>query len=98
GQGVWQLRRLSCRNVKLASPYLIAPVIGGVAGVRVAERRLGDESVAELASGDWQSVHSGSAGESAIAEGPAGAGPTRRIRRNQNVVWEFEVKVVQNDR
>jgi hypothetical protein len=27
GQRVWPLRRLSCRNAKLASPHLIAPVI-----------------------------------------------------------------------
>jgi hypothetical protein len=27
GQRVWCLRRLSCGNVKLASPHLIAPVI-----------------------------------------------------------------------
>ncbi len=36
-----------------------------------------------------------------VAEGSARASPTtphKGIRRNQNVVQEFEVKVVQNDR
>jgi hypothetical protein len=37
GQSVWPLRRVSCRNAKLTSPHLIAPVISALSNSDCAQ-------------------------------------------------------------